>query len=127
MDASQIGCQMSSSWGKVFGKESATGGATAFRKAAVSAVHHNDKGRREELAGLMVHNKATADRYYLLEEKAAAAVKTSKYLTEVLHAKAPSTEGATPGKEVEDANTPSSSQQCLWENDGNGSLKKRRN
>ena len=61
-----IGCQINSIWGKVFGKEASCGGATAFRKAAVSAVHHSDKSRRDELASLMVHNKATADRYYLI-------------------------------------------------------------
>jgi site-specific recombinase XerD len=61
MDSSQIGCQIDSAWGKVFGKYAATGGATAFRKAAVSAVNRSDKSRREDLAGLMVHNKATAD------------------------------------------------------------------
>ena len=86
MDSSHIGSQINSSWGKVFGKEGAVGGATAFRKAAISAVHRDDKERREDLAGLMVHDKATADRYYLLEEKAAAAVKTSNYLSKVLHA-----------------------------------------
>ena len=35
MDASHIGCQINSSWGKVYGKDTATGGATAFRKVAV--------------------------------------------------------------------------------------------
>ena len=108
MTASHIGSQINSAWGKLFGKETATGGATAFRKAAVSAVHRNDKGRREELAQLMAHQKATAGRYYLLEEKTAAAVKTSKYLTDVLHAKAPNTK-ATSGKDVEASSAPSSS------------------
>ena len=56
----------------------------------------------------MAHQKATADRYYLLEEKTAAAVKTSKYLTDVLHAKAPNTK-ATSGKDVEASSAPSSS------------------
>ena len=60
MHSSHVGCQISSCWGKVFGKEAGAG--AAFRKAAVSAVHKNDKGRREDLAGLMVHNKSTADR-----------------------------------------------------------------
>ena len=60
MHSSHVGCQIGSCWGKVFGKEAGAGGA--FRKAAVSAVHKNDKGRREDLAGLMVHNKSPADR-----------------------------------------------------------------
>lgn len=107
MDSSHIGNQINSSWGKVFGKEGAVGGATAFRKAAVSVVHRDDKGGREDMAGLMVHNKATADRYYLLEEKAAAAVKTSNYLSKVLHAEVPSAKAASP----EDAVTPSSQQE----------------
>ena len=107
MDSSHIGSQINSSWGKVFGKEGAVGGATAFRKAAVSAVHRDDQERREDLAGLMVHNKATTDRYYLLEEKAAAAVKTSNYLSKVLHAEVPSAKAASP----EDTVTQSSQQE----------------
>lgn len=46
MHSSHVGCQIGSCWGKVFGKEAGAGGATAFRKAAVSAVHKNDKERR---------------------------------------------------------------------------------
>lgn len=111
MDSSQVGSQMNSCWGKVFGKEVSTGGATAFRKAAVSAVHQNDKGRRQELAGLMVHHVETANKYYLLEEKAAAAVKTSKYLSNVLHGKAQCTGDIAPSVDdaanIEDANVPS--------------------
>ena len=38
MTSSQIGAQIDSCWGKVFGKEASSGGATAFRKAVVSAV-----------------------------------------------------------------------------------------
>ena len=33
-------------WGEVFGKESSFGGATVFRKAAVSAVHETNKDLR---------------------------------------------------------------------------------
>lgn len=33
----------------------------------------------------MVHNKSTADRYYLMQEKAKSAVQTSKYLTNIMH------------------------------------------
>ena len=66
------------------GEEDTTGGAKAFRKAAVSAVNHHDKYKRESLAELMAHNKVTADKYYVLEEKAKKAVETSKYLTGVL-------------------------------------------
>ena len=85
MHSSAIGCQIGSCWGKVFGKDAAAGGATAFCKAAVSAVHQDVKSKRDELAGFMVHHKATADRYYLLEAKATAAVRTSKYLNKVMH------------------------------------------
>ena len=85
MHASHLGCQIGSCWGKVFGNEAGAGGATAFQKAAVSAVHKNDKGRREKLARFMVHQKAVADRYYLSDEKATTAVTTSKYLTKVMH------------------------------------------
>lgn len=85
MQSSQIGCQIGSCWGKVFGKEAGAGGATAFRKAAVSAVHQSDEGQRENLAGLMVHNRSTADRYYLMQAKAKSAVQTSKYLTKIMH------------------------------------------
>ncbi len=62
----------------------------------------------KRLFGLMVHNKVMADHYYLLEEKAAQVVKTSKYLTDVLQAKGPSKE-AIATKDVEDGNTSSSS------------------
>ena len=85
MQSSQIGCQIGSCWAKVFGKEAGAGGATAFRKAAVSAVHQSDEGQRENLAGLMVHNRSTADRYYLMQAKAKHAVQTSKYLTKIMH------------------------------------------
>ena len=60
MVASHIGCQINSSWGKVFGKETATGGVTAFEVMSISAVHQDDKEREGKLAELMVHNKATA-------------------------------------------------------------------
>ena len=39
------------------------GGATAFRKAAVSAVHESNEEMRGDLADLMVHNQATATKY----------------------------------------------------------------
>ena len=47
MKAYDVGSQIGSSWEKVFGKRSDAGGATAFRKAVVSAVHRNDAGQRE--------------------------------------------------------------------------------
>ena len=84
MKSSQVGTQIGSCWGKVFGKESSSGGATAFRKAAVSAVHGTNKDLREDLANLMVHNKATADRYYLLKNKGKTAVQTAKELTKIM-------------------------------------------
>ena len=44
MKASDVGSQIGSCWEKVFGKGLGAGGATAFRKAVVSAVHRNDAG-----------------------------------------------------------------------------------
>ena len=84
LDSSQVGAQIGSCWGKVFGKEASTGGATSFRKAAVSAVHEADKEMRGDLADLMVHNKTTADRYYLLQDKGKSAVRTSKKLRNIM-------------------------------------------
>ena len=60
------------------------GGATAFRKAAVSAVHESNEGMRGDLADLMVHNQATATKYYLLKNKGKSAVKTSKELSRIM-------------------------------------------
>jgi hypothetical protein len=73
-----LGAQIGSCRGKVFGKEASSSGATSFRKAAVSAVHKSNKEFRGDLADLMVHNKNTADRYYLLQDTGKSAVKTSK-------------------------------------------------
>ena len=78
MHSSQIGCRIGTCWGKVFGRDTATGGVPAFCKAAVSAVNQDDESKRNDLASLMVHHKATDDQYYLLEAKATAAVRTSK-------------------------------------------------
>lgn len=119
MHSSQIGCQIGSCWGKVFGKDAGAGGATAFRKAAVSAVHKSDKSKREELAGLMVHHKSTADRYYLMQAKATAAVKTSKYLTKVMHVEQSSPEKKRheevppASKEVNSESVPSTSKEWI--------------
>ena len=63
MHSSHIGAQIDSCWGKVFGKAASSGGATAFRKAVVSAVQEFQEEIRDDAATLMVHNKATADRY----------------------------------------------------------------
>ena len=84
LDSSQVGAQIGSCWGKVFGKRASTGGATSFRKAAVSAVHESNKELRGDLADLMVHNKTTADRYYLLQDKGKSAVRTSKKLWHIM-------------------------------------------
>ena len=84
MYSSHVGSQIGSCWGKVFGKEASTGGATSFRKAAVSAVHEANKEIRGDLANLMVHNRATADKYYLLEDKGKTAVRTSKELSRIM-------------------------------------------
>ena len=86
MRPSAVGSQIGSCWAKVFGKEAGTGGATAFRKAAVSAVHQSDVGQRENLASLMDHKKSTADKFYLLQTKTTSAVQTSKYLSKLMHA-----------------------------------------
>ena len=116
MHSSQIGVQMGSAWGKVFGEEAGTGGATAFKKSAVSAVNRHDKSKREALAELMAHNKVTADKYYVLKEEAEKAVETSKYLTGVLcgaSAGAPQAQkdDTTGKRHVEDPETPSSSEE----------------
>lgn len=63
MHSSHIGAQIDSCWGKVFVKAASSGGATAFRKAVVSAVQEFQEEIRDDAATLMVHNKATADRY----------------------------------------------------------------
>ncbi|CAB4024829.1 Neurofilament medium polypeptide [Paramuricea clavata] len=80
MYSSHVGSQIGSCWGK----EASTGGATSFRKAAVSAVHETNKEIRGDLANLMVHNRATADKYYLLEDKGKTAVRTSKELSRIM-------------------------------------------
>ena len=84
MLSSQVGTQIGVCWGKVFGKETSSGGATAFRKAAVSAVHECNEQMRGDLANLMVHKQSTADRYYLLKNKSKSAVKTSKELSKIM-------------------------------------------
>ena len=84
LTSSQVGSQIGSCWGKVFGMETSSGGATAFRKAAVSAVHEYREDMRSDLADLMVHKQSTADRYYLLRNKGNSAVRTSKELTKIM-------------------------------------------
>lgn len=84
MKSSQVGAQIGSCWGKVFGKDTSLGGATAFRKAAVSAVHECNENMRSDLADLMVHKKSTADKYYLLKNKSKSAVQTSKELAKIM-------------------------------------------
>ena len=84
MDSSHVGGQIGSFWSKEFGKAASTGGATSFRKAAVSAVHQKNKQIRGDLASLMVHNVTTADKFYLLEEKGKTAVRTSKELSRIM-------------------------------------------
>ena len=84
MVSSQVGQQIGSCWGKVYGKAASTGGATSFRKAVVSAVHEKSQDLREDLASLMVHNKSTADKYYLLENKGKTAVRTSKKVSRIM-------------------------------------------
>ena len=57
----------------------------------------------------MVHNKATADRYYLMQEKSVAAVKTSKYLSKVMRSDASKSKDKT--KDIDEPNTPSCSRE----------------
>lgn len=84
LSSSQVGCQIGSCWGKVFGKGTTSGGATAFRKAAVSAVNEHNEDMRGDLANLMVHKQSTADRYYLLKSRGNSAVRTSKELSRIM-------------------------------------------
>ncbi|XP_028414073.1 uncharacterized protein LOC114537140, partial [Dendronephthya gigantea] len=64
--------------------ETSMGGATAFRKAAVSAVHEQNEDLRGDLADLMVHKQSTADHYYLLKNKGKSAVRTSNELAKIM-------------------------------------------
>ena len=89
MHSSHVGVQIDSCWGKEFGKDAASGGATAFRKAVVSAVQECNHEIREDLATLMVHNKATADRYYLLKSKEKSALNASRQVAKIMHASCP--------------------------------------
>ena len=84
MTSSQVGAQIGSCWSKVFRKDLSSGGATAFRKVAVSAVHECNEDLRGDLADLMAHKQSTADRYYLLKNKGKSAVKTSKELAKIM-------------------------------------------
>jgi hypothetical protein len=84
LTSSQVCSQIESCWGKVFGREASSCGATAFWKAAVSAVHKYKQNMRSDLADLMVHKQSTAHRYYLLKNKAKSAVRTSRELTKIM-------------------------------------------
>ena len=84
MKSSQVGAQIGSCWGKVFSKDTSLGGATAFRKAAVSAVHECNGNMHSDLADLMIHKKSTEDKYYLLKNKSKSAVQTSKELAKII-------------------------------------------
>ncbi|CAB3983100.1 Hypothetical predicted protein [Paramuricea clavata] len=85
MTSSHIGRQIDSCWGKTFGREAASGGATAFRKAVVSAVEEYNDEIREDLATLMKHHKTTADQYYLLRRQAKSAINASRQVTQIMH------------------------------------------
>ena len=85
MTSSQIGPQIDSCWRKVFGKEASSGGATAFRKAVVSAVQEFKQAIRDDLANLMFHNRETADRFYLLQSRTKSAVKASRQVSKMMH------------------------------------------
>jgi hypothetical protein len=85
MTSSHIGRQIDSCWGKTFGKQAASGGATAFRKAVVSAVEEYNDEIREDLATLMKHHKTTADRYYVLRRQAKSAINASRQVTQIMH------------------------------------------
>ncbi|CAB3998622.1 Hypothetical predicted protein [Paramuricea clavata] len=85
MTSSHIGRQIDSCWGKTFGREAASGGATAFRKAVVSAVEEYNDEIREDLATLMKHHKTTTDQYYLLRRQAKSAINASRQVTQIMH------------------------------------------
>ena len=85
MTSSQIGAQIDSCWRKVFGKDATSGGATAFRKAVVSAAQEFQQEIRDDLANLMVHNRVTADRFYLLKKKTQSAVKALRQVSKIMH------------------------------------------
>ncbi|CAB4029523.1 Hypothetical predicted protein [Paramuricea clavata] len=87
VNSSHIGKQMGSCWGKVFGKEASGGGATAFRKAAVSAVQEHDEEARGNLASLMDHCKETADKFYMLQQKSKQATVAARSLMRIMHSR----------------------------------------
>ena len=78
---------------------------------AVSAVHQNDKSQREELTGVMVHNKATAHQYYLMQKKSVMAAKTSKYLSKVMRSDASTSKSKDKMKDIDEPNTLSCSRE----------------
>ena len=55
----------------------------------MSAVQERKEVMRDDLANLMVHNKATAERYYLLQEKTKSAMVASRKLTRIMHSVSP--------------------------------------
>ena len=60
----------------------------------------------------LVHNKATAHWYYLMQEKSVAAVKTSKYLSKVImHSDASTSKSKDKTKDIDEPNTPSCSRE----------------
>ena len=61
-----------------------SGGATSFRKA-VSAAQEFQQEIRDDLANLMVHNRVTADWFYLLKKKTKSAVKASRQVSKIMH------------------------------------------
>ena len=125
LDSSQVGAQIGSCWGKVFGKKASMGGATSFRKAAVSAVHESNEDMRGDLADLMVHHKTTADKFYLLKNKGKSAVKTSKELSRIMRDASEKTETSDeqPDEQPADKEADTSNHRHKWSSEEKDLLK----
>ena len=68
MGSSMISGQINSFWQRATGSNEPVS-TTAFRKAAVSAVHSDHAHFKKELADLMSHNPKTTEKFYLIREK----------------------------------------------------------
>lgn len=83
-----VTAQLNSFWGKAIGhtKERPRISATLVRKSAVSKVHECEPDLKRDLANLMCHSEATAQKTYFLQEKTKKAGKTSALLRGILRA-----------------------------------------
>ena len=83
--SSDISSASNSLWQKA--KMKGHGGANKFRKAAVSALRDCKQTAHEEdsdLANLMGHSKATADRNYYIEQKIDSVKRAGKLLPKIM-------------------------------------------